>query len=138
MTGVQTCALPICLREFRHLVGDASAHEPELVRAARELIARGRSQAIVVSLGGGGALWVTAAESERLLAPAVTVASSVGAGDAMVAGIVLALARGWPPREAARFGVAAGAAAVMNPGTELCRREDAERLYDAMRAAPAL
>ena len=32
-------------------------------------------------------------------------------------------------REAVRFGVAAGAAAVMTPGTELCRREDAERLY---------
>jgi hydroxymethylpyrimidine pyrophosphatase-like HAD family hydrolase len=28
-----------------------------------------------------------------------------------------------------RFGVAAGAAAVMNPGTELCRREDTERLF---------
>jgi len=28
--------------------------------------------------------------------------------------------------------VAAGAAAVMTPGTELCRREDAERLYAQM------
>ena len=30
------------------------------------------------------------------------------------------------------FGVAAGTAAVMTPGTELCRREDAERLYECM------
>jgi len=35
-------------------------------------------------------------------------------------------------REAVRFGVAAGAAAVMTPGTELCRREDAERLYEQL------
>jgi 6-phosphofructokinase 2 len=47
----------------------------------------------------------------------------------MVAGIILGLARGKPLREAVLFGVAAGTAAVMTPGTELCRREDAERLY---------
>ena len=90
---------------------------------------------VVLSLGGGGALFVTGTESERLLAPAVPVASSVGAGDTMVAGIVLSLERGLSFAQAARFGVAAGAAAVMNPGTQLCRREDAERLYEQMRLA---
>lgn len=124
------------LREFRQLTGGAATEEPDLARAARDLIDRGRCEAVVLSLGGGGALWVTATESERLLAPAVPVASSVGAGDAMVAGIVLSLVRGRSLREAARFGVAAGAAAVMNPGTQLCRREDAERLYELMLLAP--
>ena len=47
----------------------------------------------------------------------------------MVAGIVLSLANGRSPGDAVRFGVAAGASAVMTPGTELCRREDTERLY---------
>ena len=37
---------------------------------------------------------------------------------------------GDPRREAVRFGVAAGAAAVMTPGTELCRRDDTERLFE--------
>jgi len=55
-----------------------------------------------------------------------------GAGDIMVAGIALSLARGKPLRESVLFGVAAGTAAVMTPGTELCRREDAERLYEGM------
>jgi 6-phosphofructokinase 2 len=50
----------------------------------------------------------------------------------MVAGMVLSLARGKTLRESVLFGVAAGAAAVMTPGTELCRREDAERLYAQM------
>jgi 6-phosphofructokinase 2 len=31
-----------------------------------------------------------------------------------------------------RFGVAAGAAAVMTPGTELCRRDDTESLFEQM------
>jgi 6-phosphofructokinase 2 len=53
----------------------------------------------------------------------------------MVAGIVLSLARGHTLREATRFGVAAAAAAVMNPGTELWRKEDAERLLGQVDAA---
>jgi 6-phosphofructokinase 2 len=48
----------------------------------------------------------------------------------MVAGITLRLSQGHSVLQAVRFGVAAGAAAVMTPGTELCRREDAESLYE--------
>jgi 6-phosphofructokinase 2 len=62
----------------------------------------------------------------------VPIVSKVGAGDSMVAGIVLSLARGKPLRESVLFGVATGTAAVMTPGTELCRREEAERLYESM------
>jgi 6-phosphofructokinase 2 len=62
----------------------------------------------------------------------VEVQSRVGAGDSMVGGMALALARGASMREAARFGIAAGAAAVMTPGTGLCRRADAERLFQQM------
>ena len=47
----------------------------------------------------------------------------------MVAGLVLGLSRGLSLEEAARLGVATGAAAVMTPGSELCRREDAEALF---------
>ena len=53
----------------------------------------------------------------------------------MTAGMVLSLARGMSIHEAVRFGVAAGAAAVMNPGTTLCRRDDVERLYTQIRPA---
>ena len=61
--------------------------------------------------------------------------SSIGAGDSMLAGILVSLQRGWPLAEAVRFGVAAGAAALLHHGTELCRREDAERLYRELDAA---
>ena len=58
--------------------------------------------------------------------------TKVGAGDSMAAIIVLSLGRGKPLRESVLFGMAAGTAAVMTPGTELCRREDAQRLYESM------
>ncbi|MDD5679667.1 MAG: hypothetical protein PHI59_00265 [Candidatus Omnitrophica bacterium] len=46
--------------------------------------------------------------------------------------LVLSLAQGKPLKESVRFGVAAGAATVMNPGGELCKRQDTEDLFAAM------
>ena len=70
--------------------------------------------------------------TKHILPPTVPIVSKVGAGDSMVAGIVLSLARGNSLRVSVIFGVATGTAAVMTPGTELCRREDVERLYAGM------
>jgi 6-phosphofructokinase 2 len=84
-------------------------------------------------MGAGGAIVATERGARRIAAPMVEVESRVGAGDSMVAGIVLALERGLNIDDAALFGVAAGTAAVMTPGTQLCRREDAERLYEEMK-----
>jgi 6-phosphofructokinase 2 len=51
--------------------------------------------------------------------------------------MVVALERGLSIPDAARYAIAAGAAAVMTPGTQLCRRADVERLYgEVHHAAP--
>ncbi len=99
---------------------------------ARSLIDQGKIQAVVTSLGSGGAVLTTADEHQHVRAPTVNIRSKVGAGDSTVAGLVFALSQGKPLDEALRFGVAAGSAAVMTGGTELCRREDTERLYREM------
>lgn len=119
-------------RELGQLAGTKAEDEARLEASAEQLIADGRCEAVVVSLAAAGAILVTREGSERLMAPPVRAVSKVGAGDSMVAGIVLSLARGGSLREAARFGVAAGTATVMQEGTQLCRREDAERLYAQM------
>jgi 6-phosphofructokinase 2 len=120
------------LREFAELTGQELVDELQEERLARELVSSRQSEAVVVSLGAAGVLVASAEGAERVRAPLVPIKSKVGAGDSTVAGIVLALARGQSWREAVRFGVAAGAAAVMTPGTELCRREDVERLYEQL------
>jgi 6-phosphofructokinase 2 len=117
------------LREFGELAGLPRMDESQTEALARELVESGKCEAVVVSLGAAGALLVSEAGCERLRAPQVPIISKVGAGDSMVAGLVLGLARDQSLHEAVRFGVASGAAAVMTPGTELCRREDTERLY---------
>lgn len=117
------------LRELSQLVGHDLQDETDQEAAARELITQAKSEIVLVSLGSAGALLVTADHMERIRSPTVRIASRIGAGDSTVAGFILALARGEELPAAARFGVAAGAAAVMTPGTELCRRADTERLY---------
>lgn len=124
------------LREFQHLTGLADAEESHLVSESRRWIQAGRCEVVVLSLGAAGVLWVSGESTERLASPTVPVRSSVGAGDSMLAGIVLRLQQGRGLPEAVRFGVAAGAATVMNPGTELCHRADAERLYEQLAARP--
>jgi 6-phosphofructokinase 2 len=58
--------------------------------------------------------------------------SAVGAGDSFLAGMVQALSQGQAPRTAFRVGMAAGAAACLNIGTQLCHKEDVERLLGEM------
>ena len=65
---------------------------------------------------------------ERFAAIPVAARSTVGAGDSMLAAIVLGLCREMPLRDAIRFGMAAGAAALLGSGTQLCRRNDVEQL----------
>ena len=120
------------LRELQDLAGAEIRTECEQEQAAREVIAQGRSEIVVLSLGAEGALLVTAEECDRFAAIPVEARSTVGAGDSMLAGIVLGLSRALPLRKAVRFGLAAGAAALLGSGTELCQRSDVERLYQPM------
>lgn len=97
--------------------------------ALRELIGRGVAEVIVLSLGGEGAVLASKEGIERFAPLDVPVCSAVGAGDSMVGAMVLALSRGWSLPAAVRYGIDAGSATLMRPGTELCRAEDVERLY---------
>jgi 6-phosphofructokinase 2 len=120
------------LAEFEELTGVAGADEGRIQELARDLVRRGLCRLLVLSLGSRGAIWVTATDSGRVVAPAVPVESVVGAGDSLVAGIVLGLHRGRSVLEAVRYGVAAASSSVMHAGTGLCRPEEVERLYAAM------
>ena len=120
------------LRELEQLAGTALDTEPARIDAARAFIDRGWCEVVVLSMGASGALLITDDTAEHVRSPTVTINSRVGAGDSMVGGLTLALARGLDLGDAVRFGVAAGAAAVMTPGTELCRRADTDALFERM------
>jgi 6-phosphofructokinase 2 len=105
------------MAEMIDLAGFDIEDEGQQEAAAASIVDRGLCEIVVVSLGAAGALVVTRDLCERLRAPSVPVKSKVGAGDSMVAGIVFKLAQEKSIHEAISYGVAAGAAAVMSPGT---------------------
>lgn len=97
--------------------------------AAMEIVTRGSAQYVAVTMGEDGALLASAKGVLHLPAIRVTARSAVGAGDSFVGAMTWALSQGSPPEEAFRYGVAAGAAAVLTPGTRLCQRDDVFDLY---------
>ena len=98
-------------------------------RAVKSLIKAGAAEAVALTLGGDGALLVTREAVWRAQPMAIEAVSTVGAGDSFLAAMVFALAEGRDPADAFRFGIAAGSAAVLNPGTNLAHPEDIARLF---------
>ncbi len=119
-------------KELGDLVQREMKHDDDVRYAARELITQGNIEVLVISMGGDGALLATKDGVEKFQAPQVEKVSSVGAGDSMVAGIVSKLVAGADIRTAVRYGLACGSAAIMTPGSELMRKEDADRLFAEM------
>ncbi len=120
------------MRELKDILGQDIKEENQLKQVAQEMINKKQTEVVVVSLGAGGAFVACKDWAEHLRSPTVPIKSKVGAGDSMMAGIVLSLSDGKSIKESVKFGIAAGAAAVMTPGTELCRKEDTENLYKGM------
>ena len=103
--------------ETEALTGMPVATVDEARRAADALLAKGVGTAII-TLGERGALIHDGAISE--LVPAFKVGKVVdttGAGDAFNGGFAAALARGFTPLEAVRFGCAVASISVTRPGT---------------------
>jgi 6-phosphofructokinase 2 len=115
--------------ELCSLTGKKWIAPEDVESTAREILKNSNCVAMAVSMGEKGALVVTATESVRVVPPQLEKKSTVGAGDSMVAGIIFALSKGWPPVKAAQYGVACGTAATINPGTQLCNPVDVERIY---------
>lgn len=120
------------LSELAALAGQTMVAVEEVPDVARQVIRNGCCEVILVSMGAAGAMLITAKEILPIVPPAVSIKSTVGAGDSMVAGIVWSLSSGKSLPEAARYGVACGTAATLNPGTGLCKKEDVERILYAL------
>lgn len=117
------------LSEFINLIGKELKDETCIIKEAQKLIKKNRCEIIVISIGASGTCLITENNYEHIHSPIVPIKSRIGAGDSMVAGITLKLSGKETIEKAVKYGVAAGAAAVMTPGTELCRKKDAERLF---------
>lgn len=116
--------------ELAKLIGVERLEMEEVKDTAKQIIAKGGAEIVVVSLGPQGAVLVTKDNYEFVPAPHVAKKSTVGAGDSMVGGMVWALSQNKSLKEVIRWGVACGSAATMNEGTQLFKIEDAKRLFE--------
>jgi len=113
--------------EAERLLGRALDEDALLLWAADEMRAAGASTAIVTA-SARGAVAVNDEGAWRTQPPEMAVVSSVGAGDALLAGLVMKLEEGASLQEGLIWGTAAGAAACLTSGTQLCLRTDVERV----------
>lgn len=124
------------LRELQGILHEPLGDRQSQVRACRRLVQQGMAEIIALTLGSEGALLVTrdaAWFSEPL---PVKVMSSVGAGDSFLGALGWSLSTGGDLAGALRCAVAAGSAALLAPGTQLCRPEDVRRLSPQVRLHP--
>jgi ribokinase len=124
--------------EAEALVGRTLPTIAAVGEAARELVARGAG-AVVVTLGGEGALLCAGGATRHLPAPVVIAVDATAAGDAFKAALALRWAEGAGLEDAVRFALAAGALAASRPGAQpsLPRRPEVEALLAATTALAA-
>lgn len=115
------------LEELSQLMGKSLEKENDIRKAIAELLAGGIKQ-VVVTLGSQGAIIADKEQTLRVRPPAVIVKSTVGAGDALVAGFVVGQTRGLSLAECARLGTAAATASVIQPGTQAGSIKEVARL----------
>jgi 6-phosphofructokinase 2 len=101
--------------------------------AARDLVRRGSAEIVAVTMGASGALVVTRDRTYRLKAPKVEARSAVGAGDAFVGAMTLALAEGRPIEDGLMLATAAGAATALTPVAKVCAMADVMRLLEQVK-----
>ena len=121
--------------ELSRLVGKKLETREDLRKAGEALLASG-IQNVVISLGGEGALFLSAEGCYQAKALKVPVQSTVGAGDSMVAAMVCGYVNKLPYENRIRLAVAMGAASCMCDGSQAPEGELVRKLAEQVEVAP--
>ncbi|WP_377644516.1 1-phosphofructokinase [Oryzobacter terrae] len=121
--------------ELAELVGRELPTLADVLDAARGLVAGG-IEVVAVSLGGDGAVLVTADEAVHARATITAPLSTVGAGDCMLAGLLHGLSSGLAPADALAAAVTWGAAAVTLPGSRVPTPSDLDGIPVQVTSTP--
>jgi 1-phosphofructokinase len=129
--GVQ--ALPYAIKpnleELEELTERKLPDEAAILAAVQDLLDRGIG-CVVVSMGPDGAIFAEGTERIQVSPPAVVVRSTVGAGDAMVAGFVLGKLRGFDLEGCARLATVFSLGTLATVGPHLPPPDTVEKSMD--------
>ncbi len=118
------------LREMRELSGTESSDAAAWETAAKAIVQKGQVRIVALTMGHLGATLVTPDRILRAKPLPITPLSATGAGDSFLAALVFGLASGTDLADCFRQAMAAGAAALLHPGTDLCRPDDIRQLAE--------
>jgi len=118
------------LRELQGLARTPLPDRASRLAAARGLVQSGRVELVALSLAEEGALLVGRDIALAASAPKIVPVSTVGAGDSFLGALAAMLAKESDLKTAFRMAVAAGSAALLAPGTELCAAAKAKELFE--------
>ncbi|NEQ33012.1 MAG: 1-phosphofructokinase [Leptolyngbya sp. SIO4C5] len=120
------------IAELEALLGETLTNHAAIITAARQLVGAG-IQHVVVSMGADGALFINEHQAIHAQAPAPEIKSTVGAGDAMIAGMVLGLSRGETLADCATLATAFSVGALGQIGPRLPDLAEIEALRCSVR-----
>jgi len=118
------------IHEAERLLSRKISNIHDQIRAIKDIRNLG-CQIVVMSRGSEGLIAYNGEEIIEVKPLNVEVKSTVGAGDALVAGICYALEEGKSFSEILEFGVRVSAAKVMTPGTGVCSWDEINKIKDA-------
>ncbi|MFI0431118.1 1-phosphofructokinase family hexose kinase [Mariniflexile sp. HMF6888] len=120
-------------RELAQLAGEAFLSSTEQEAFALEMVKSGKAQYVAVSLGARGAFMASKEGIIYQSTPSVSVKSTIGAGDSMVAGLIYGIKKGFSIQDILKWGVACGVATTMNEGTNLANKSHVDHVLKMMK-----
>lgn len=103
----------------------------QIASEARQIADHG-TQNICVSLGKQGAVLTTPDNSYYCHTPTIKTHSTVGAGDAMVAGLAYSFVQNQPPKQCLKLAVACGTGTAKQPGTQLFKAAELKQFTEQL------
>lgn len=117
------------IHELEEIAGKKLDVLDDVIIECKKLLDMGAKR-VLLSMGEKGAILVTSTESYLAKAPTVTVKSTVGAGDSMVASSCISILRGDTGIDILKKSVASGTSAVMSDGTNPLSLSDYNNLLE--------
>lgn len=115
-------------RELAQLADKEFLSSTEQEAFALEIIKLGKAQYVAVSLGARGAFLASKEGIVYQSTPSISVKSTIGAGDSMVAGLIYAIKNNFSVQDILKWGVACGVATTMNEGTNLGSKSNIDQV----------
>ncbi|NJR61609.1 MAG: 1-phosphofructokinase [Cyanobacteria bacterium CRU_2_1] len=125
------------LEELQEALGRSLTDETEIVQAAQDLVVKGIT-CVVISMGAKGAIFIEAERAVWARPPHVEVVSTVGAGDAMVSGLVTGKLRDLSLADCARLATAFSIGALSQVGPRLPPKETVESFMAQVTVEPLM